>query len=75
MLWNLRLLRTHAGLSQRALARAAGVSQTRVSDLELGIRPIGAEVEQLAHALAVDEHILRARAITIAHTGNVSGAT
>jgi transcriptional regulator with XRE-family HTH domain len=51
---NLRRLRHEAGESQTPVAKRAGISQTRYSQLERGLQPAGdAEVERLAAALGV----------------------
>lgn len=71
-LWSLRILRVHQDLSQLALARSAGLSQARVSDLELGTRPSdAAEIEAVARALALDPRVLLANAIAVTRSGRV----
>ncbi len=75
LLWSLRPIRVHAELSQQALAQSSGLTQARVSDLELGTRVFSAsEVEALARALELDPRVLLANAITLTRSGRVRRA-
>ena len=50
-----RVLRVNKGMSQEALAEAAGLHRTYVSSLERGLRNVGIDnVYALADALGVD---------------------
>jgi len=56
---NLRSLRTSRGLSQEALAHAAGIDRTYVSALERRKYSISIDrLDQLATPLGVEPHIL-----------------
>jgi transcriptional regulator with XRE-family HTH domain len=58
----LRVVREQAGLTQQALADAAGLSQVHVARLETGTRQPGWEtVQALADALGVSTEDLRSR--------------
>jgi DNA-binding XRE family transcriptional regulator len=53
------LMRRHRGLSQEALAEAAGTSRAYVSQIETGHRGAGAELRRaIARALAADPDLL-----------------
>ena len=71
-LWALRPIRVSAKLSQHTLARSAGLTQSRVSDLERGCRASDlAEVEAISRGLGLDAQILLANAITLTRSGRV----
>lgn len=51
----LRVIRERTGLTESALAKAAGISQSHLANLESGRRNAGPKViTDLAHALRVD---------------------
>lgn len=55
-------LRRSKGMSQRALAQAAGISQALVAELERGKHPPSkASLQKLASALSVNQSDLAAR--------------
>jgi transcriptional regulator with XRE-family HTH domain len=68
--WFLKEWRKHRGLSQEALAEAAGTSKGYVSDMESGKRPVppGRLTERLATALGVQAPIF-------SHTPSAVGTT
>jgi transcriptional regulator with XRE-family HTH domain len=56
---NLRFLRTSRGLSQEALADAAGIDRTYVSALERTKYSVSIDrLDQIAHTLGVEPHVL-----------------
>lgn len=58
----LKLARAALGLSQEALAKAAGVRQSTIGNIEAGIRQLPRDLHAIAKALRVNEEWLRSGA-------------
>lgn len=66
---HLRAVREKSGLTQRELARRAGLTETRVSDFERGIRePTSEQVESMAGALELSASDLTAATSWLSET-------